>query len=112
MVAATRGIGVIVSGSLSEELLKIRPGKGWLSCAYGSEYGVLILFTGITAIYRYLRVVEKFRLWSMDDSDVERMRFVIHTRTCDKRIQDAISKLNDTTPPFKIMLRGHALSYL
>lgn len=62
MMAATRGIGAVVSGSLSEQLLKITPGKGQLSGAYGSEYGVLILFTGITAILGGLGVVERIRL--------------------------------------------------
>ena len=79
MMAATRGIGAVVSGPLSEQLLTITLGKGWLPGAYGSEYGVLILFTGITATLGGLGVVERIRLWGMDDSNVESIREIHRT---------------------------------
>ncbi|KAL8797302.1 MAG: hypothetical protein Q9195_000456 [Heterodermia aff. obscurata] len=79
MMAATRGIGAVISGPLSEQLLMIRPGRGWLSGAYGSEYGVLIVFTGITAILGGLGVVERIRLWGMDDSEVESIHSIRRT---------------------------------
>lgn len=71
MMAATRGVGAVVSGPLSEELLKFRPWEGRLAGAYGTQYGILILFTGITAILGGLGVIERVRLWGMDNSDVE-----------------------------------------
>lgn len=48
-LAAGRGIGNVVSGPLSEALL-LR-GDGWRAgAAYGSGYGGLIVFTGVTAL--------------------------------------------------------------
>lgn len=49
-LAAGRGIGNVVSGPLSEVLLKGSPWRGSLDFAYGSGYGPLIVFTGITAL--------------------------------------------------------------
>lgn len=48
MMAAGRGLGAVMSGPVSETLL----GYGSLNLkgAYGTEYGLLIFFTGITAI--------------------------------------------------------------
>jgi len=47
VISAGRGIGAVVSGPLSEALLRGKPWKADLG--YGSEYGSLIVFTGITA---------------------------------------------------------------
>ncbi|CZR52230.1 related to monocarboxylate transporter 2 [Phialocephala subalpina] len=50
--AAGRGIGAVASGPLSEVLLSrvgggsVSGGKGW---GFGTEYGVLIVFTGVSA---------------------------------------------------------------
>ena len=48
MMAAGRGLGAVMSGPVSEILL----GYGSLNLkgAYGTEYGGLIFFTGITAM--------------------------------------------------------------
>ncbi|KAI9729229.1 MAG: hypothetical protein M1834_007021 [Cirrosporium novae-zelandiae] len=48
-LAAGRGVGAVVSGPLSEALLKWEPWKGQASLGYGSGYGPLIVFTGVTA---------------------------------------------------------------
>ena len=48
MMAAGRGLGAVMSGPVSETLLSY--GSLNLNGAYGSEYGVLIFFTGITAV--------------------------------------------------------------
>ncbi|KAK7756067.1 hypothetical protein SLS62_002010 [Diatrype stigma] len=48
-LAAGRGIGNVVSGPLSESLLKGWPWKGEAFLGYGSGYGTLIAFTGVTA---------------------------------------------------------------
>lgn len=47
-----RGIGSIASGPLSEALLRrtLMAGGGQGSIAYGSEYGVLIVFTGVAML--------------------------------------------------------------
>ena len=71
MMAATRGIGAIVSGPMSEELLKFRLGGKSLIGAYGSKYGVVVLFTGITAVMGGFGVIERVRIWGLDDEDVE-----------------------------------------
>lgn len=47
LMAAGRGIGAVISGPLSERLLDV----GWKTqagFAYGTVYGILIVFTGIT----------------------------------------------------------------
>ena len=49
LLSAGRGIGAVVSGPLSEALLKGNPWEGQLGLAYGSGYGSLIVFTGVTA---------------------------------------------------------------
>jgi MFS family permease len=49
ILSAGRGIGAVASGPLSEALLSSRPWQGKASLAYGTGYGGLIVFTGITA---------------------------------------------------------------
>lgn len=49
-LAAGRGIGNVASGPLSETLIKGMPWKDQASFAYGSGYGPLIAFTGVTAL--------------------------------------------------------------
>ncbi|KAL8716152.1 MAG: hypothetical protein Q9220_000057 [cf. Caloplaca sp. 1 TL-2023] len=48
-LAAGRGIGAVVSGPLSEALLHMQTWKGEAKLGYGTGYGLLIVFTGITA---------------------------------------------------------------
>jgi len=48
-LAAGRGIGNIACGPVSEALVRSRAWTGEASGAYGSGYGSLIVFTGITA---------------------------------------------------------------
>lgn len=71
MMAATRGVGAVVSGPLSEVLFKPRLGDGSLAGAYGTPYGVVVLFTGVTAVLGGLGIVERVRIWGMEDRDVE-----------------------------------------
>lgn len=49
-LATGRGIGNIASGPLSEALIKGQPWRGEAVAGYGSGYGALIAFTGITAV--------------------------------------------------------------
>ncbi|OJJ50001.1 hypothetical protein ASPZODRAFT_59389 [Penicilliopsis zonata CBS 506.65] len=49
-LAAGRGVGNIVSGPLSEALVKGLPWQGELGYGYGSGYGTLIVFTGVTGL--------------------------------------------------------------
>ncbi|KAK1987241.1 major facilitator superfamily transporter [Colletotrichum cereale] len=50
MLCAGRGIGNVISGPLSEALIKGAPWKGEAGFGYGSGYGTLIVFTGVTAL--------------------------------------------------------------
>ncbi|KAK7962309.1 uncharacterized protein PG986_003134 [Apiospora aurea] len=50
-LAAGRGIGNVVSGPLSEGLLDGLPWLGRAAGGYGSGYGGLIVFTGVTACF-------------------------------------------------------------
>ncbi|KAG9236766.1 MFS monocarboxylate transporter [Amylocarpus encephaloides] len=49
MLSAGRGLGALVSGPLSEALLRGSPWKGEADFGYGSGFGSLIVFTGVTA---------------------------------------------------------------
>ncbi|KAF6817192.1 major facilitator superfamily transporter [Colletotrichum sojae] len=49
MLAAGRGIGNVISGPLSEALIRGSPWKDEAAHGYGSGYGTLIVFTGVTA---------------------------------------------------------------
>lgn len=48
-LAAGRGIGSVLSGPLSEALLHGKPWSGDTSLGYGTGYGGLIIFTGVSA---------------------------------------------------------------
>jgi hypothetical protein len=49
ILAMGRGVGNVVSGPLSEALIKGQPWLGQAFAGYGSGYGTLIAFTGVTA---------------------------------------------------------------
>lgn len=64
LMAAGKGIGAVISGPLSERLLSLDTWKGQAGFAYGSGYGLLVVFTGVSAtlggtawIGRLLRLV-------------------------------------------------------
>jgi len=50
-LALGRGVGNVVSGPLSEALVKDLPWQGEALSGYGSGYGGLIAFTGVTALF-------------------------------------------------------------
>lgn len=50
LLAAGRGIGNVVSGPLSEALVRGRPWLGEAGAGYSSGYGALIVFTGVSAL--------------------------------------------------------------
>lgn len=53
LFAAGRGVGAVVSGPVSEVLLRedhLVHGDGGRSFGYGTKYGVLIVFTGASAL--------------------------------------------------------------
>ncbi|KAF2802759.1 MFS general substrate transporter [Mytilinidion resinicola] len=50
-LAAGRGVGNVASGPLSEVLIRGMPWRGDVAFGYGSGYGTLIVFTGITAFF-------------------------------------------------------------
>lgn len=49
-LAAGRGIGNVASGPLSEIMVKGLPWQGHAAAGYGSGFGPLIAFTGVTAV--------------------------------------------------------------
>lgn len=50
LFGAGRGVGSLISGPISEKLLKLDLWNGELHGAYGTGFGILIVFTGVTAI--------------------------------------------------------------
>jgi len=63
VIRAGRGIGSVLSGPLSEELLRGRSWKGKAGLGYGSGYGSLIVFTGVTAAVGGLSFLGKRLGW-------------------------------------------------
>lgn len=59
LLAAGRGIGNVICGPLSEAMLASRPWIGEAKGAYGTGYGALIVFTGITAAVTSVSYVAK-----------------------------------------------------
>ena len=58
LLTADKEIGCVISGPLRDVLLK--SGNGWhATAAYETEYGLLIVFTGITALLRGVAGVKK-----------------------------------------------------
>ena len=49
LLAAGKGIGAVISGPFSERLLMLDSWKGHAGFAYGSGYGLLLVFTGVSA---------------------------------------------------------------
>lgn len=58
-LAAGRGIGNVVSGPLSETLIRNSPWKDAAGWGYGSGYGTLIVFTGVTALLGGLSIIAR-----------------------------------------------------
>ncbi|KAJ9202047.1 hypothetical protein DTO166G4_267 [Paecilomyces variotii] len=50
LLVAGRGVGGVLSGPLSEALLTAPPLTNVISYGYGSKYGILIVFTGVTTM--------------------------------------------------------------
>jgi MFS family permease len=63
VVSAARGIGSIASGPLSEALLRGKPWMGEAGFGYGSGYGGLIVFTGVTAAFGGMSIFGKRLGW-------------------------------------------------
>ncbi|KAI0430435.1 MFS general substrate transporter [Xylaria sp. FL1042] len=49
-LCAGRGVSSLISGPLSDALIKEMPWKGRAGAGYGSGYGTLIVYTGVTAL--------------------------------------------------------------
>lgn len=49
LLSAGRGVGSVLSGPLSEALLRDKPWAGEAGLGYGTGYGGLIVFTGVSA---------------------------------------------------------------
>jgi len=51
VISAARGLRAVVAGPLSERLLRGNPRERSGGEAYGSGFGTLIVFTGVTATF-------------------------------------------------------------
>lgn len=61
-LSASRGVGNLISGPLSEALIRKFPWKGQTIGGWGSGYGPLIVFTGVTAAVGGASIFWKKRL--------------------------------------------------
>ena len=50
LLSVGRGIGNVISGPLSEALINGMPWKGEVIGGYGSGFGTLIIFSGLTSL--------------------------------------------------------------
>ncbi|KAJ5087451.1 hypothetical protein N7456_011067 [Penicillium angulare] len=62
-LAAGRGIGNLISGPLSEALVKGLPWEGQAGYGYGSGYGTLIVFTGVTGVVGGGSYIARYFKW-------------------------------------------------
>jgi MFS family permease len=63
LLCVGRGLGSLIAGPLSEALLRNMPLQGHAFASYGSGYGVLIIFTGLAAVFSASGAfLEKFKL--------------------------------------------------
>ncbi|EEP80141.1 predicted protein [Uncinocarpus reesii 1704] len=62
-LAAGRGIGSVICGPLSEALVKRRPWVGKAGMGYGTEFGPLIVFAGISALLGGLSFGARLLRW-------------------------------------------------
>lgn len=62
-LAAGRGIGNAACGPLSEALIKGLPWKDQASFEYGSGYGTLIVFTGVTPLFGGASILDRRMGW-------------------------------------------------
>ncbi|MCJ1447441.1 MAG: hypothetical protein MMC23_007952 [Stictis urceolatum] len=60
LFGAGRGIGAVISGPVSERLLQYSFEQSGLSGAYGTKYGILVVFTGVTALLGSLEWALRF----------------------------------------------------
>ena len=58
-----RGVGNVLCGPISELLLTTKLGNGHLVGAYGSVFGVLVVFTGVTTLVGILGWLGKQAGW-------------------------------------------------
>jgi len=63
LLSAARGVGMVASGPLSAAMLIGMPWQGEADLAYGSGYGSIIVFTGITAAVGGVSFVGKSLGW-------------------------------------------------
>ncbi len=68
MMAAGRGIGAVMSGPVSESVLGY---ESWnLTGVYGAKYGILIVFTGITAVLGGFGSLSRLRFRGVDQDNI------------------------------------------
>ena len=68
IIATGRGLGAVISGLVSETLLGY--GSWNLRGAYGTKYGTLIFFTGITAVLGGAGALSRLRLRGVDEHEI------------------------------------------
>ena len=71
IMAAGRGLGCLLGGPVSEKLLSFGVWRGAFEGAYGTQYGTLIVFTGVTAVFGGLGVIGRFRTRKGSQNDLD-----------------------------------------
>lgn len=64
-MAAGRGFGCVISGPVSEKLLHSKNWVGLSLGVYGTRYGNLILFTGVTVLLGSLGSIGRLKRWTL-----------------------------------------------
>ena len=71
IMAAGRGLGAMISGPISEVLVDLDLWNGKFNNAYGTKYGLLIVFTGLTAIVSAFGFLARFGMLKPTPKDTE-----------------------------------------
>ena len=64
-MAAGRGFGCVISGPVSEKLIDSKQWSGLSLGIYGSQYGNLILFTGVTVLLGSIGSIGRLKRWAL-----------------------------------------------
>lgn len=70
-MAAGRGLGAMISGPISEQLLELELWTGKFDNAYGTKYGILIVFTGLTSIAGSFGFFGRFGKWGKSRTQMD-----------------------------------------
>lgn len=71
-MAVGRGFSCVIGGPVSEKLINSKQWSGLSLGIYGSQYGSLILFTGVTVLLGSIGSIGRLKRWAFRRAEPER----------------------------------------